>query len=384
MNADKIYRQLKEKVVGQDAYVKQLSILGFKHELNQKLIADYKTPVNNNLLVVGPTGCGKTFAAKELSRILDVPFYEVDCSNIVQTGYKGMTSVEHILTDAVSRLKSGVRHAIIYLDEFDKVYDQGLDVRGEGTAQQQNFLKMLEPNEVIFKRNGGRYDDSACYLDTAGISFIATGSFDFVRRKQARRSSRMGFDTRPEEKRPLTKDDIIAAGFIPELIGRFGTIVNLNELTKDDYYRILVGSKDSAYTQYQDFFSAANVRLSIDDSVFRKIADEAIEKKIGARGLNDVLGNYLVDAVYDVSCDETISRISISSADGQVAVRYGHRKPAKKARGDDSCADIEMALIDGGPDYDEPERRRLKNAAGKQSRRAEGDLPGFSFDDEAL
>ncbi len=326
MNSKEIMRKLKEKVIGQDEYVKQLSIFGFKHELNQKLIEKGKSPINNNLLVVGPTGSGKTFAAKKLSRILDIPFYEVDCSNVVQTGYKGLTSVEHILKDARNKLHSDVRHAIIYLDEFDKIYDQHLDAIGEGLAQQQNFLKMLEPNEIVYDRENSRFDSGAFYLNTAGISFIATGSFDFVRRKQARGSRKMGFDTKAEDKRPLTKDDIIAAGFLPELIGRFATIINLKELDKDDYYRILVESKDSAYTQYQEFFDAAGVRLKIEDSVFAQLAREAYEKKVGARGLNDVLNDHLVNAMFDVSCDQTIRGVDIGIREGQIMTGYRYRK----------------------------------------------------------
>lgn len=369
LNSKQIMKQLKEKVVGQDEYVRQLSIFGFKHELNQKLIEQGKAPINNNLLVVGPTGSGKTFAAKELSRILNIPFFEVDCSNIVQTGYRGTTSVEHILRDAASKLHRDVEHAIIYLDEFDKVYDQALDVRGEGTAQQQNFLKMLEPNDLVFKRDSDRYDHGASYLNTGGISFIATGSFDFVRRKNAGKNKKMGFDSKADEKKPLTKDDIIAAGFIPELIGRFGTIINLNELDKDDYYEILINSRDSAYTQYQDFFKAVNVKLTINSSVFRKIADEAFEKKVGARGLNDVLGTYLVDSVFDISCDDTISKIEIKAVDDQIVTDYRHRKTSKKSK-DRELDDVLFKLSDEETEEFEAKFKKYREIIDQQ-RRAE-------------
>lgn len=369
LNSKQIMKQLKEKVVGQDEYVRQLSIFGFKHELNQKLIEEGKAPINNNLLVVGPTGSGKTFAAKELSRILNIPFFEVDCSNIVQTGYRGTTSVEHILRDAASKLHRDVEHAIIYLDEFDKVYDQALDVRGEGTAQQQNFLKMLEPNDLVFKRDSDRYDHGASYLNTGGISFIATGSFDFVRRKNAGKNKKMGFDSKADERKPLTKDDIIAAGFIPELIGRFGTIINLNELDKDDYYEILINSRDSAYTQYQDFFKAVNVKLTINSSVFRKIADEAFEKKVGARGLNDVLGTYLVDSVFDISCDDTINKIEIKAVDDQIVTDYRHRKTSKKSK-DKEFDDVLFKLSDEETEEFEAKFKKYREIIDQQ-RRAE-------------
>ncbi len=327
VNSNEIMEKLKEKVVGQDEYLRQLSILGFKHELNQQLISNGKKPVNNNLLVVGPTGSGKTFAAKELSHILDIPFFEVDCSNVVQTGYKGLTSVEHILKDAYYRLQGRAEEAIIYLDEFDKVYDQSLDARGEGVAQQQNFLKLLEPNDMVFSRDRSNFE-RASYLKTGGITYIATGSFDFVRRKNSGKTGKMGFESRADQKKPLTKEDIIAAGFIPELIGRFGTIINLNELSRDDYYRILVYSSESAYTQYQEFFEALNVSLNIDKSVFRKIADEAFDKKVGARGLNDVLGNCLTNCIFDVSCDSSITGIELKAKENEIAAEY--RRVGKK------------------------------------------------------
>ena len=324
LNSKEIMNELKKKLVGQDEYVRQLAILGYKHQLNQKLIEEGRTPINNNLLVVGPTGSGKTFGAKQLAKIVDIPFFEVDCSNIVQTGYRGTTSVEHILKDAVSKLGSKVQHSIIYLDEFDKVYDQSLDVRGEGTAQQQNFLKLLEPNELIFDRDTSSRFSAARRLDTSGITFIATGSFDFIRRKNLKQKQKMGFEKDSSEKEPISKEDIIKAGFIPELVGRFATLINLNELSEDDYYRILIDSKESAYTQYRDFFNAVDVDLHIGSQVFKKIAHEAYEKKVGARGLNDVLNDYLENAVFDVSCDPSISEIDLCVKNEEIVSEYRH------------------------------------------------------------
>ncbi len=247
LNSKQIMEELKKSLIGQDEYVRQLSILGYRHQLNQVLIKEGKTPLNNNLLVAGPSGSGKTFGARKLSEIIDIPFFEVDCSNIVQTGYRGLTSVENILGDAVHRLGSGVQHCIIYLDEFDKIFDQALERRGEGSASQQNFLKMLEPNELVFDRSSSRFSDSRPRtLNTAGITFIATGSFDFIRRKAEKSGVKMGFDRMMAEHKVLSKEDIIRAGFIPELVGRFSTLVNLNELKDEDYYRILAQGKDSA------------------------------------------------------------------------------------------------------------------------------------------
>lgn len=328
-NSKEIMNELMKNVVGQDEYVRQLAILGYKHQLNQTLIEKGKTPLNNNLLVVGPTGSGKTFGAKQLAKNIDVPFYEVDCSNVVQTGYRGLTSVEHILKDAVNKLGSGTRHAIIYLDEFDKVYDQALDKRGEGVAQQQNFLKMLEPNDIVFDRDNSPRFTAARTLNTAGITYIATGSFDIIRRKNLKHKQKMGFEKGSVENESISKEDIIKAGFIPELVGRFSTLINLNELCEDDYFRILRNSQESAYTQYKDFFKATDVDLEIDNNVLKKIAHEAYEKKVGARGLNDVLNSYLEDCIFDVSCDPTISKVRIFLKEGKIVSEYKRQKRKK-------------------------------------------------------
>ncbi len=324
LNSREIMSELKKYVVGQDEYVRQLSIFGYKHQLNQKLIEEGKKPVNNNLLVAGPTGTGKTFGAKKLAEIIDIPFMEFDCSNIVQTGYKGLTSVEHILIDARSNLGSGVRRCIIYLDEFDKVYDPGLDHRGDGPAQQQNFLKLLEPNRVTIARS--RNDGPASMMDTSGISFIATGSFDYVRRnKRTTQQNRMGFagvDHNDSDR--LSKSDIINAGFLPELIGRFGTLININELTEKDYYDILLKSKDSSYTQYKDFFEATGVRLDVGKKVLEHLAKNAREINTGARGLTEALNEPLDDCVFEISSDDTISAIHLRMKDDQIVAEYEH------------------------------------------------------------
>lgn len=325
LNSKEIMKELKKYVVGQDEYVRQLSIFGYKHQLNQKLIEEGKKPVNNNLLVAGPTGTGKTFGAKKLAEIIDIPFVEFDCSNIVQTGYKGTTTVEHILKDAKEQLGRGVFHSIIYLDEFDKVYDPALDHRGDGPAQQQNFLKILEPNKITVSRY--REDSSGFVIDTSGISYIATGSFDYVRKNMRNtQQNRMGFATADQKgEGSLTKADIIDAGYLPELIGRFGTLVNINDLTEEDYYNILLKSKDSSYTQYKDFFEATGVKLNVSKKVFEYLAKKAREINTGARGLTEALNKPLDDCVFEISCDETIGSIYLKMESDRIVAEYDHK-----------------------------------------------------------
>ena len=134
IKTETIFNELKKSVIGQDEYLKQLALTGYKHQLKNKLIEMGKEPICSNLLVVGPSGCGKTFSVKQLSKLLDVPFFEINCSNLVQVGYKGASDLEKSLGDMVSQFKSKYKNAIIYLDEFDKLLDLSLIKDGKGKS----------------------------------------------------------------------------------------------------------------------------------------------------------------------------------------------------------------------------------------------------------
>ena len=322
MNSKKIYEELRKNVVGQDEYIKQLVIFAYKHLTNKELIENGKRPISNNLLVVGPTGTGKTYGAKQLAKLIDVPILEVDCSNIVQTGYRGNNSVEDILPDALHRFGSKAKNCVIYLDEFDKIYDLALDKDGKGKASQQNFLKMLEPNELTCERDRDR-SRSSYNFDTSGISFIASGSFDLISRD--RNTNKMGFNTVNNIDSYISKDDIVKAGFIPELIGRFNTIVNLNSLSEDDYYRILSTCKNSVYSQYKDLLKQNGVKLTIDDKVLHLIAHKTSLTNFGARGLEQIIANYFDECLYDMAIDSSISQIKLSVEDGEVVKKYNYK-----------------------------------------------------------
>ena len=227
--------------------------------------------------------------------------------------------MENILKDAKNKLGRKIEHGIVYLDEFDKVFDPCVVNRGDGPAQMQNFLKLLEPNEVIVDRER----NYVTQIDTSGITYIATGSFDYVRKKNQNKN-RMGFESSLSKSEVITKEDIISVGYLPELIGRFATLTNLNPLTEADYYRILLNSKDSAYTQYQEFFKASSVRLNIHKKVLEHIAHKANEMEIGARGLSQALNQYLDECVFEVSNDRTISGIELRMKDGKIVPVYSY------------------------------------------------------------
>lgn len=320
MDIKKIYSELKSNVIGQDEYVKQLVLFAFKHLANKELTDAGKMPINNNLLVVGPSGTGKTYGAKQLAKLIDVPILEVDCSNIVQTGYRGTNSVEHILFDAYDQFGQKSEHCIIYLDEFDKVYDLALDKDGKGKASQQNFLKMLEPNELVFERSGRGFSSK---INTSGISYIASGSFDYLSRE--RKNNKMGFNAINNIDTYIDKEDIVKSGFIPELIGRFNKIINLNSLDENDYYHILSNCRDSSYSQYRDLLKHYGVELVVSNQVLKHLAHKASLSNFGARGLNQIVANYIDECLYDISFDKSISEIKLNVRNGEIVKEYKHK-----------------------------------------------------------
>lgn len=329
INSKEIFNELKKSVIGQDEYIKQLATIGYKHQLNLRLLSEGKETLNNNLLVIGPSGSGKTFAVKQLSKLIDVPFYEIDCSNIVQTGYKGNTNIETALLDAFNKLHSKVQEAIIYLDEFDKIIDYCMLAEGKGTGSQQNFLKILENNDVTVDRS--RLGTSM-NISTRGITFIATGSFESVKsRLKICTDNHMGFNaTNKKTAVKLTADDLIAAGFIPELIGRFTKIININQLSKDDFFNIVKTGSASSLKQYKDMFAAGEVELNVDDSVYRVIADKAYNSSIGARGITNALSSILDDCLYETSSNDKIDAVKVCYKANKLDLTYSYNKSNQK------------------------------------------------------
>ena len=319
INSKVIYEKLKESVFGQDEYIKKLALLGFKHQMNLEMIKIKKETVNNNLLVVGPSGCGKTFAVRQLAKIISIPFYEVDCSNLVQVGYKGANDIISSLKLLKKEHGDRAYRAIVYLDEFDKIFDESLYQRGQGKSSQQNFLKVLENSVVVL-------DDSKDpeTLDTTGISFIATGSFEMVKEKfRKTEANRMGFNNKSTSTNgTLTKEDLIKFGFMPELIGRFSDLININQLTKEDMFNIVKYSKKSPTRNYLNLFEKNEVKVEIDDSVYRKIADEAYNSTTGARNVFTELNKVFDDCLYKISSENNIDKIKLKVVKNKIEQKY--------------------------------------------------------------
>ena len=345
--AEEIYRNLKQVVIGQDEYLKKLAILGYLHQVNIQLHDEGKETMKNNLLVIGPTGCGKTFAVKTMAKFLDVPFYQVDCSNVTQTGYKGDMNVEGIIPSMIDEIGiSKAKRAIVFLDEFDKIYDEYLDTKGEGKGAMQNFLKILENNKLSVKDRNVRGDAQRSFDNTC-VSFIAAGSFENIKNKKRRKMNlvqnlvsdscaKMGFiiaDDKTEEEKKINEYnikldamDIVRGGFIPELIGRFATVLNINSLNEEDFYNIIKKSGESNINKYEDFYRLHDVELEIKDEVYRNIAMEAYKMGTGARGINNIINQVLEDSMFEICSKSKISKVIIDYQDGKEITTYEKRE----------------------------------------------------------
>lgn len=325
-----ILNELKKSVFGQDEYLKQLAITGYKHQLKNKLIENNKYPINSNLLVIGPSGCGKTFSVKLLSKLLDVPFYEVNCSNLVQVGYKGAQDIEKALGDMVNQFGSKSQNAIVYLDEFDKILDLYMLKEGRGKGSQQNFLKIMEPNTIPVNKDSGR-SSLTIPFDTSGLTFIATGSFEEIKEKvRVNNIGKMGFNSKEtKDSTILNKEDLIKYGYMPELIGRFSKIININQLSKEDFYNIIKNGDRSSLKSYELLLKEQNIGINIDDEVYKTIADKAYNTSTGARNIENILNEILDSCLSDISNDETISEMNIKYENDSFIAKYKYDKNRK-------------------------------------------------------
>lgn len=329
-----VYNNLNQYVIGQEEAKKTLSVAVYNH---QKRLTDETGLIRkSNILMVGPSGTGKTLLAKTLAKSLDVPFVVADANSLTEAGYVG-DDVESILSRLLQVADYDIEKAergIIFIDEIDKISRKSenpsitRDVSGEGV--QNALLKIIEGAEVSVPIGGGRkhpHGDNVI-INTEKILFICGGAFEGMIKKNKKKNV-IGFNNVAEdtEDEKLSPDMLKKYGMTPELLGRLPILIQLQDLTKEDLCHILTQPKDAIVKEYVELFNRDNIKLEFKDTAIDKIAEMAIERNVGARGLRSIVENLLGDAMFSAPDDESIDKIIVDgNAVDTNTVKYHKKK----------------------------------------------------------